>query len=139
MFRDYYKDGLARSFDWDEYHIYTDRPLFAHRTLPHEVVLRYMDIAYKEVILKNPSFVLRRMMRGVRTGEFFWDAYYFVKFILSPSYNKDSAGYSYYAKERWPVHDWKAGGITFTEYQRATYGSKPRPALQELPVATKRP
>jgi anaerobic magnesium-protoporphyrin IX monomethyl ester cyclase len=139
MFRDYHKDGLIRSFDWDEYHIYTDRPLFAHRTLPHETVLRYMDTAYSEVILKNPRFVLRRMLRGVRTGEFFWDAYYFVKFVLSPAYNKDSTGYSYYARDRWPVHDWKTGGITFTEYQRATYGSKPRPAPTELPVAAKRP
>ena len=33
MFNDYVEKGLVRSFDWDEYMIYTDQDLFAHKNL----------------------------------------------------------------------------------------------------------
>lgn len=33
------KYGLIRSFDWDEYFIYTTKPLFAHKTLSYEATV----------------------------------------------------------------------------------------------------
>ena len=47
MFNDYARENLIKSYEWDEYHIYTERPLFAHRYLNYETILRYMSIAYR--------------------------------------------------------------------------------------------
>ena len=59
MFNDYARENLIKSYEWDEYHIYTERPLFAHRYLNYETILRYMSIAYRRAILTNPSFIWR--------------------------------------------------------------------------------
>jgi anaerobic magnesium-protoporphyrin IX monomethyl ester cyclase len=119
MFNEYAREGLVKSYDWDEYHIYTERPLFAHRHLGYETILRYMTIAYRRAILTNPRFILRRLARGVRTGEFFWDAYYGTKFAVLPA-TSDTTGSSYYAKERWPQHDYRSRPPIAVDYQKVS-------------------
>ena len=118
MFNDYVREGLVRSFDWDEYHIYTERPLFAHRHLDYETILRYMAIAYRRAILTNPRFLLRRAIRGIRTGEFFWDAYYGIKFALLPATGANKIETIYYARDRWPVHDYVKSPPGVVNYQK---------------------
>ncbi len=124
MFNEYARDGLVRSDNWDDYSIYTERPLFAHRNLSYETILRYMEIAYHRAILGNPGFIVRRGMRGIRTGEFLWDAYYALSFFLLPASSGNTHGNQYYAEERWPRYDFTAHLPSVIEYQRATY--KPR-------------
>lgn len=119
MFNDYVDHKLIRSYDWDEYHIYTERPLFAHRHLTYDTILRFMGIAYRRAILTNPSFVLRRLARGIRTGEFFWDAYYGIKFALLPATSASTRTNMYYAKDRWPRHDYQARPPVSVDYQKA--------------------
>jgi len=104
MFNDYMKKGLVRSFDWDEYFIYTDRNLFAHEHLTYETIRKYMKIAYEKCILYNPGFILRRLLHGLKNGEFFWDLYYGIKFFLLPSVS-EKVEFRYHARERWPVWD----------------------------------
>ena len=106
MFNDYINKGLVRSFDWDEYMIYTAKDLFAHENLSFEVIQHYMKKFFYRCILFNPSFIIRRIIRGIRTGEFFWDAYYATKFYLLPTTGNKSTSI-YYAKERWPKYDFK--------------------------------
>ena len=72
---------MIRSFDWDDYHMYTRRPLFTHQNLSYQTVLDFMKRGYRRAILFNPAYVLRRIARGIRTGEFFWDLFYFVKYL----------------------------------------------------------
>lgn len=119
MFNDYARENLIKSYEWDEYHIYTERPLFAHRYLNYETILRYMSIAYRRAILTNPSFIWRRFVRGIRTGEFFWDAYYGVKFALLPATGDSKQSIPYYAKDRWPRHDYLAHPLIIVDYQKA--------------------
>jgi radical SAM superfamily enzyme YgiQ (UPF0313 family) len=121
MFKEYAREGLVRTYNWDKYYIYTEEPLFAHRHLDYETVVRYMDIAYRRAIVSNPGFILRRGMRGIRTGEFFWDAYYAMKFLILPASSSDNSGNRYYGQERWPCHDYERKPPTSVEYQRATY------------------
>lgn len=116
MFQDYWRKGLIRSFDWDEYFIYTSQPLFSHEHLSYETIQRVMDYAYKRAILFNPGFVIRRLWRGLRTGEFFWDLYYSFKFFSMPTVT-DAVGSVYHAKDRWPVYDFTDAPISKTEYQ----------------------
>ena len=116
MFNEYCAMGLIRSFDWDEYFIYTSEPLFSHKHLTYETIRKYMDIAYKRAILFNPGFVFRRIRRGIRTGEFFWDLYYSFKFFSMPT-TAETTKPAYYAKDRWPRHDFSAHPPKRTEYQ----------------------
>ncbi len=118
MFNDYARDGLIKSYDWDDYHIYTERPLFTHRHLNYETILSYMSLAYRRAILTNPHFILRRLARGIRTGEFFWDAYYGVKFALLPATSADTKGSVYYGQDRWPLHDYHAHPPVAVDYQK---------------------
>ena len=71
-------------------------------------------------ILANPSFIYRRIKRGIRTGEFFWDAYHFLRLIARPTMEDSFGKYAYYAPERWPRHDFEAQSHTVIRYQRAT-------------------
>lgn len=110
MFNEYAKLGLIRSYDWDEYFIYTEAPLFTHRNLSYDKVLEFMDMAFKRAMLFNPGFIFRRLLRGVRTGEFFWDLYYAVKFFAMPV-SRAARESNYYAKDRWPVYDFSANPL----------------------------
>ncbi len=107
MFNDYAGKGLIRTYDWDKYFAYTDEALFAHENLSYETIAEYMEIAYKRAILFNPGFAWRRLVRGFKTGEFFWDVYYAVKFFLAPA-ARSALQSMYYARERWPTHDYDA-------------------------------
>jgi anaerobic magnesium-protoporphyrin IX monomethyl ester cyclase len=116
MFNDYAKSGLIRSYDWDQYFIYTTKPLFAHRTLSYETIQRYVELAHRKAILLNPAFWLRRLRRGIRTGEFFWDAYYAIKYLTLPTVN-DALVSPYYAPDRWPRHDFSKQQPSVAEHQ----------------------
>ena len=104
MFNDYVEKGLVRSFDWDEYMIYTDQDLFAHKNLSYKTIQKYMEKAYRHCILFNPSFWIRRFIRGIKTGEFFWDFYYALKFFFMPTTGSETKS-EYYAQSRWPKWD----------------------------------
>ena len=55
-------------------------------------------------MLYNPRFIVRRFIRGIRTGEFFWDLYYAVKFYILPTTGNNVKS-TYYAQNRWPKYD----------------------------------
>lgn len=120
MFRDYRARGLIRSYNWDDYFIYSQEPLFAHPNLSYEQVQEHMNIAYRRAILANPGFIARRLKRGIKTGEFFWDAYYFLKFFAAPAVNAKAHSAIYFAKEQWPVFDFKNNPVTLYEERSAT-------------------
>jgi len=105
MFNDYRREGLIRSYNWDEYHGRTSAELFNHRKLSHQYIQNHVEKAHKEAIFANPSFILRRLKRGLITGEFFWDLYYGIKFISAPTVEGE-ARYEYYASARWPKHNY---------------------------------
>jgi anaerobic magnesium-protoporphyrin IX monomethyl ester cyclase len=116
MFHEYFAEGLVKSFDWDEYHARTSEPLFNHRSLTHESIQQHLGRAHRDAMWMNPAFLVRRFKRGVRTGEFFWDVYYGVKFVMAPA-SSLSAGHEYYAKDRWPQHDFLGEPLRIRDYQ----------------------
>ncbi|MDK9713622.1 MAG: B12-binding domain-containing radical SAM protein [Sulfuritalea sp.] len=116
MFNDYLNEGLIRSFNWDEYHGRTSAQLFSHRRLAHGDIQSHIELAHREAIFANPAFILRRLKRGFRTGEFFWDVYYGLKFIAAPSV-EGKARYDYYAEDRWPKFDYQKAPLKPREYQ----------------------
>ena len=123
MFKEYRMKSMVRSYNWDDYFIYSNHPLFSHANLSFEKVQEFSRIAYHRAVLTNPAFILRRLWRGIKTGEFFWDVYYFFKFFTAPLINNKTNTAIYFAKERWPVYDFEHQPITFYA---------PRPATNKL-------
>ena len=123
MFKEYRQKGLVRSYNWDEYFIYTTKALFAHPNLSFDKVTEFAGKAYWRAVLTNPAFILRRLWRGIKTGEFLWDVYYFVRFTFAPPVNARAHTAVYFAKDRWPKYDFKKNKITFYP---------PRPANNKL-------
>ncbi len=120
MFKEYREKGMLRSYNWDDYFIYSEQPLFSHPNLSFEKVQEFAKYAYRRAVLTNPSFILRRLWRGIRTKEFFWDAYYFMKFITAPSINNKTHTAIYFARDQWPVYDFEKQPITFYQARPAT-------------------
>ena len=116
MFNNYVEKGLIRSFNWDEYMIYTAKDLFAHENLSYEAIQKYQKKFFSRCILFNPGFIMRRILRGFRTGEFFWDLYYCFKFIFLPASGNQNKS-KYYAYERWPKWNFKARSPKPAQYQ----------------------
>lgn len=102
--------GHVRSFDWDLYNVYNTRPIFDHPNLSWETIEHYYAKAYKDAFLKNPPFILRRFLRGLRTGEFMWDAYYFFKF-MTLNMGSESTKVEYAYRDEWPVYDFTQAPI----------------------------
>jgi len=75
--------GLLNSFDWDKYNVYNPQRLYQHPTLSWDTIERYYRLAYRKMVLTNPSFYYRRLWHGLKTGEFFYDVYYFLRFVLA--------------------------------------------------------
>jgi anaerobic magnesium-protoporphyrin IX monomethyl ester cyclase len=124
MFNEYAAEGRFRSYNWDDYFVHSTHDLFAHRHLDHATVQHFMTIAYREAMLTNPRFMARRLVRGVRTGEFFWDLYYFLKFLSLPANDEHAGEYDYYARDRWPSHDFQAAPLKTRAYQVATRNTR---------------
>jgi anaerobic magnesium-protoporphyrin IX monomethyl ester cyclase len=108
MFQDFAKRKLIRTYDWDQYYAYSGEQLFAHPHLEFKTIEQFMRVAYRRTIMTNPGFIFRRLRRGIKTGEFFWDAYYFMKFLCASAVNRSEMSRGYYAPDRWPRHDYLA-------------------------------
>jgi anaerobic magnesium-protoporphyrin IX monomethyl ester cyclase len=106
MFQEFAAKGLIRTFDWDQYSAYSSEQLFAHPHLEFKTIERFMRTAYRRTIMTNPEFIFRRLRRGIKTGEFFWDAYYFLKFLFASAVNRSEDSVGYYAAARWPKYDY---------------------------------
>lgn len=116
MFNRYHAQGIIKSYNWDDYFMYSNKTLFSHEHLSKETIERYTDIAYKKALLYNPGFIWRRLVHGLRTGGFFWDVYYALKFYFMPSLSTPIPS-RYYAPERWPQYDFQGKPLSRLTYQ----------------------
>lgn len=83
MYAELKSKGLLNQFDWDKYNVYNPQRLYQHPTLSWEVIEKFYKLAYRRMVLTNPSFYWRRFWHGLRTGEFLYDIYYFLRFLLA--------------------------------------------------------
>ena len=83
MFNDLRLAGRMKTYDWDDYNVYNESSsIFDHPNLSWATIQKYYKDAYMDIYYKNPAYILRRLWRGIRTGEMFLDVYYAVKFFL---------------------------------------------------------
>ena len=106
MFNKYAAKGLVKSYNWDDYFVYTNQDMFAHENLSYATIQNYMQKAYRRAITFNPRFALQRLYRAIATGELLNEIYYAIKFFTNPVSAKIES--NYYGKDRWPVYDFKS-------------------------------
>lgn len=116
MFNAGVRNGSVLSYNWDDYFIYTEENLYTHPRLAAGTVFRMTKHAYRRAVLFNIRFWLRRFVRGLKTGDFFWDVYYFVQFALLPATSKTIRA-KYYAEDRWPAWNFTAHPPAPAAYQ----------------------
>jgi anaerobic magnesium-protoporphyrin IX monomethyl ester cyclase len=83
MYAELKSKGLLNQFDWDKYNVYNPQRLYKHPTLSWETIEKFYKLAYHRMVLTNPSFYYRRLRHGLKTGEFFYDIYYYLRFLLA--------------------------------------------------------
>lgn len=129
MFNEGVKNKWIKSYNWDDYFIYTSKPLFFHPTLTNKQINTAVERGYKRAVLYNPRFWLQRFLHGIKTGEFFWDIYYFFKFIfLSATTSPKPA--IYFSEEDWPKYDFNSNLPRPSFYQKV--GAKNTHSIQVL-------
>ena len=116
MFTKGMQEKTIRSYNWDDYFIYSEEPIFSHPNISYNTILQFMKYSYRRAILLNPRFWLQRFLRGIRTLEIFWDVYYFFKFIILSATSKTHYA-DYYAKNRWPKWDFSCSPPREFKYQ----------------------
>ena len=94
-----------------------------------------MKIAYRTTILTNWPFIARRIRRGIRTGEFLWDAFYFLKFLTMPETNQAIPAH-YYAQDRWPRWDFSRNAPRISPTPKVVVRTEPVRAAEALWVAS---
>ncbi|MBF0531646.1 MAG: cobalamin-dependent protein [Candidatus Omnitrophica bacterium] len=118
MFYEYQAKGLIKSFDWEDYNVYTTRGLFAHPNLKFETVQEYVAQAYQKVIFGNPGFILRRIFHSLLSGDLYWDGYYGLKLALAHLFPRPQQAAQYYAPDRWPKYDFFQAKMTAAEFRK---------------------
>jgi len=109
MFSDFRRLGRIKSYDWDLYDVYNTRPICDHPTLSWEAIERHYDLFYKRAFYMNPAFLWRRLVRGIRTGEFAEDMRGFAAMVSSSARTRTSSEYAF--REEWPSHDFKSDNL----------------------------
>lgn len=128
MFNHYHSQDIINSYNWDDYFTYSNESLFTHEYLSKETIEQYTQLAYRRALLFNLGFVWRRLIQGLKTGGFFWDAYYALKLYLLPPLSVPTASH-YYARDQWPHHEFRNTLLSRTTYQVVHKSQSDRTAI----------
>jgi radical SAM superfamily enzyme YgiQ (UPF0313 family) len=81
MFDELRRVDAVKNFNWDDYNVYNEaNSIMTHPNLPWDVINSYYRNAYVQCYYLNIRYIIRRMVRAFKTGEIFWDIYYFFRF-----------------------------------------------------------
>lgn len=115
MFNDYKALDLIKSYDWDQYHIYSGFEMFTHPKITHADIQESITQAYRETTFLHPKFILRRFWRSIVSGDLFKDVYDFLRY-LSLGYTKTDMGITYGYQKEWMVFDFRSKSFTPVTY-----------------------
>ncbi len=80
FFDEWNRRGLILSYDWTDYIFHTTKRIAKYPDLPEEI-FEYYNLFYRKLYIQ-PSFIWKRFWRGLKTGQIFFDVYYFIKIFL---------------------------------------------------------
>ncbi len=81
FFNEWEKKGLILSYDWSDYVLHSKKRISAHPNLNKDDIFKYYNSFYRKLYLR-PGFIWKRFWRGVKTGDIFYDVYYFFKIFF---------------------------------------------------------
>lgn len=81
LFRQYQEAGLIHSNNWSDYVFHGSKRVATHPNLSEDELFQCYNIFWRRVYLR-PKFIWRRFWRGVKTGDIFFDSYYFLKMLF---------------------------------------------------------
>jgi len=126
MFRELHEQGRIRSYDWDDYNVYNEASaVFDHPRLSWDVIRAYYRKAYLSIYYRSPGYIVRRLLRSLKTGDFLLDIYYGAKFFFVLNRKvAPSAKEQYAFEERWRALTVPPRELVQREYQivRASNG-----------------
>ncbi len=80
FFEEWNRRGLILSYDWSDYTFHTTKRIAKYPDLEEEI-FKYYNMFYRKLYLR-PSFIWKRFWQDLKTGEIFFDIYYFIKVFL---------------------------------------------------------
>jgi anaerobic magnesium-protoporphyrin IX monomethyl ester cyclase len=81
FFDEWKSRGLIHSFNWADYVMHSETRIASYPNFKDEEIFKYYNQFYRQLYLR-PKFILKRLWRGIKTGEIFFDIYYFLKVFL---------------------------------------------------------
>jgi len=78
LFRKLQEAGAIKTYDWRQYNQQTMTKIYQHPNLEWEMIYDYYARFYKELYYR-PKYIGKRIVKGIRSGQIFWDVYYFLK------------------------------------------------------------
>ncbi|MBS3108097.1 radical SAM protein [Candidatus Woesearchaeota archaeon] len=78
LYEDLEKAGKIKTHDWSLYNFHCTTEVYDHPNLSWDVIQKYYDLSYRMFYFR-PKYIARRLVRGLKSGEIFTDAYYFIK------------------------------------------------------------
>jgi radical SAM superfamily enzyme YgiQ (UPF0313 family) len=78
IFEEWDKKGYILSKHWPDYIFHLPHKVYKHPNLDWETINKYYNLFYRKTML-SPGFIWRRLIRGIKNGDLFYDAYYFLK------------------------------------------------------------
>ena len=78
LFYEYEKEGRIKTKDWAKYNFHHTSEIYDHENLDWETIQRYYQLFYRKFYFR-PGYIARMLMKGARTGNIFYYAYYFLK------------------------------------------------------------
>lgn len=109
MFQQLNEQGRIKSLDWDSYTVYNKADaIFDHPTLEWPTITAFFDRFYREVILKNPAYIWRRVRYLAKNGELFVNLKFALRFFrLLSARSKPPEPEPYAYADRWRPLDLK--------------------------------
>lgn len=87
LFRQWQEAGLIHSHNWSDYVFHGVKRVAAHPNLSAEDLFNLYNLFWRRVYLR-PKFIWRRFWRGLKTGDIFFDVYYFLKMLFKFGWQK---------------------------------------------------
>lgn len=78
LFYDYEKEGRIKTKDWAKYNFHHTSEIYDHENLDWATIQKYYMLFYRKFYFR-PGYIARMLIKGVRTGNIFYYAYYFLK------------------------------------------------------------
>lgn len=121
MFDELRRSNNIINFNWDDYNVYNEaNSIMRHPNLSWEIIQSYYKKAYIHCYYLNPSYILRRIKRAIKTAELFWDIFYLFKFaVILWGGNTRAAQERYAFRDQWRVLDVRPDRIAFYVPPRA--------------------